>query len=173
MASLATFVNRFVGIRELADAPPAVWTRVEAPRLRPIPNEDVYLFVKRIDNGGVVRAADPIARRARTRTVATGFVAALVVIAGLLPSAYTTMAGFTLQSLRHEQEQLRQQEAQLELQEATLLSPARLEKLAKTLNMSDPAPQQMQYLEGRSKAEAKNNLPLRDTDASGAEVAVR
>ena len=61
MASLATFVNRFVGVRELAAAPPAVWTRTEAPRLRPIANEDVYLFVKRIDNSTVVRAADPVA----------------------------------------------------------------------------------------------------------------
>ena len=64
MASLATFVNRFVGVGELADAPPAVWTRTESPRLRPLANEDVYLFVKRIDNSTVVRAIDPAARTA-------------------------------------------------------------------------------------------------------------
>ncbi len=159
MASLATFVNRFVGIRELTEAPPAVWTRTESPRLRPIANEDVYLFVKRIDNSTVVRAADPVARRARTRTVATGFIAALLVIAGLVPAAYNTMAGFTLQSLREEQAKLRQQEAQLDLQQANLLSYDRLEQLANSLKMVDPAPQQVQYLEGTSKAEARNSLP--------------
>ena len=168
MASLATFVNRFVGIRELAEAPPAMWTRAESPRLRPIANEDVYLFVKKIDNTGVVRAADPVARRARTRSVATGFIAVMLVIAGLVPAAYTTMAGFTLQSLRQEQQRLEQQNAQLSLQEEMLLNPVRLEKLAKTLEMADPAPQQMQYLEGKSKAEARNNMP-----AQGGEVAVR
>lgn len=168
MASLATFVNRFVGIRELAEAPPAVWTRTESPRLRPIANEDVYLFVKRIDNSGVVRAADPVARRARTRTVATGFIAVMLVIAGLIPAAYTTMAGFTLQSLRQEQQQLKQQDTQLDLEEQKILNPANLEKLAKSLNMSEPAPQQMQFLSGKSKAEARNDLP-----SSGGEVAVR
>ncbi len=161
MASLATFVNRFVGIRDLADAPPAVWTRTESPRLRPIANEDVYLFVKRIDNSGVVRAADPVARRARSNTVATGFVAALLVIAGLIPTAYSTMSGFTLQNLRQEQDKLKQQDAQLDLEQAQLLSYDRLEQLAKSLKMVDPAPQQVQYLEGKapSGAEARNSLP--------------
>jgi len=160
MASLATFINRFVGVRELAEAPPAVWTRTEAPRLRPIANEDVYLFVKRIDNTTVVRAADPCARRARTRTVLTGFIAALLVIAGLVPAAYNTMAGFTLESLRQEQQKLKQQEAQLNLEQAKLLSFDRLEKLANSLKMVDPAPRQVEYLEGKSKAaEARNRLP--------------
>lgn len=166
MASLATFVNRFIGIRELAEAPPAVWTRTEAPRLRPIANEDVYLFVKRIDNSAVVRAADPVARRARTRTVATGFVAAMLVIAGLVPAAYNTMAGFTLQSLRQEQEKLKQQDAQLDLDQAKLLSYDRLKELAKSLKMVDPAPQQVQYLEGKSNAEARNNLPWAAAEVS-------
>lgn len=166
MASLATFVNRFVGIRELVDAPPAVWTRTESPRLRSIANEDVYLFVKRIDNSTVVRAADPAARRARTRSVATGFVAAMLVIAGLVPAAYNMMAGFTEQSLRQEQEKLKQQQAQLDLEQATLLSYDRLKQLANSLHMVDPAPQQVQYLEGQSNAEARNDLPAAAVQSS-------
>jgi len=162
MATLATFVNRFVGVRELTatDAPPAVWTRTESPRLRPIANEDVYLFVKRIDNSSVVRAADPVARRARSRTVVTGFVAAMLVIAGLVPAAYNTMAGFTLEDLRQEQAKLKQQEAQLDLVQAKLLSYERLEKLAKSLKMVEPNPTQVQILEGKNKTEARNVAPL-------------
>lgn len=166
MASLATFVNRFVGVRELAAAPPAVWTHTEAPRLRPIANEDVYLFVKRIDNSMVVRAVDPAARRARSRTVATGFIAAMLVIAGLVPAAYNTIAGFTLQTLSQEQEKLKQQEAQLDLEQAKLLSYDRLKELAQSLRMVDPAPQQVQYLEGKSTAEARNSLPTTDAQIS-------
>jgi cell division protein FtsL len=146
-------------LRDLAEAPPAVWTRTESPRLRAIANEDVYLFVKRIDNSTVVRAVDPCARRARTRTVLTGFIAALLTIAGLVPAAYNTMAGFTLENLRQEQQKLKEQEAQLNLAQAKLLSYDRLEQLANSLKMVDPAPQQVQYLEGKSKAEARNNLP--------------
>jgi hypothetical protein len=146
MATLATFVNRFVGARELADVSPAVWTRTESPRLRPIANEDVYLFVKRIDNTAVARAADPAARTARSRSMMTGFVAAMLVIAGLVPTAYNTTAGFTVQHLRGEQGQLRQQMAKLQAAEAQLVSMDRLQQLAKNLKMAEPSPQQVETL---------------------------
>ncbi len=162
MATLATFVNRFVGVRELAEVSPAVWTRTESPRLRPIANEDVYLFVKRIDNTAVVRAIDPAARTARSRSMATGFIAAMLVIAGLLPTAYNTTSGFAVQHLREEQAQLRQEKAKLDASEAKLVSMDRLQQLAKTLKMSEPEPQQVQTLEGKSatKTEARNGMPL-------------
>jgi cell division protein FtsL len=160
MASFATFVNRFVGVAELADAPPAVWTRTESPRLRPIANEDVYLFVKRIDNSTVARAIDPAARRARSNSVLVGFAAAVLVIAGLVPVAYNTLAGFTLQNLHQDQEKLKQERIALEASQATLLSYERLEKLAASLGMIDPVPQQVQFLDGKAKsAEARNVLP--------------
>jgi hypothetical protein len=161
MASLATFVNRFVGVRELAEAPPAVWTRADDARLRPIANEDVYLFVKRIDNSSVIRAVDPAARSARSNSMATGFVAALLVIAGLVPTAYNITAGFTLQNLREEKVQLEQQRAKLEATQAKLVSPERLRQLAKSLKMSEPEPQQLETLQGgtTASAEARNSLP--------------
>jgi cell division protein FtsL len=166
MASLASFVNRFVGINELAEVRPAVWTRADTCRLRPIANEDVFLFVKRIDNSAVVRAADPLARRARSRSVATGFVAAMLVIAGLLPSAYNTMAGFTVQNLEQEQNKLKQERAALDLDEAKLLNPARLEQLAKSLKMIEPIAQQVQYLDSKAKDDARNRLPLTGPEAT-------
>ncbi len=159
MATLATFVNRFVGVKELADVPTAIWTRTEAPRLRPIANEDIYLFVKRIDNTAVARAVDPAAGVARSRSMMTGFVAAMLVIAGLVPTAYNTTAGFTLQDLRQEQSALRQQMTTLQAAEGKLVSLDRLQQLAKSLKMSDPAPQQVQTIDGaNSKAEAGNIL---------------
>ena len=81
----------------------AVRPRTESCRLRPLANEDVYLFVKRIDNTAVVRAVDPAARRASFRAVATGFALAMFVIAGLFPAAYNTMEGYHIQQLRQEQ----------------------------------------------------------------------
>lgn len=160
MASLATIFNRFVGVAALDEAPPASWVQTEVPRLRALPNEDVYLFVKRIDNAGVVRAADPAARKARSKSVATGFIAAMLIIAGLVPAAYNTMAGFQIESLRAQQAKLKQEQSQLDLQEAELLSPARLDKLAKSLHMAEPPPDAVQYLDGKSKtADAQNRLP--------------
>jgi cell division protein FtsL len=164
MSALATFVNLFVGAKELAEAPSAVWTRGDVPRLRPIANEDVYLFVKRIDNSGVIRANDPAAQAARGKSMATGFAAAVLIIAGLVPTAYNVTAGFTLQHLRQEQAQLQRERAILETDEARLVNPDRLRQLAKTLKMTEPEPQQVQTLSGMSKtdspAEARVSLPL-------------
>ncbi|MBV9304441.1 MAG: cell division protein FtsL [Acidobacteriaceae bacterium] len=159
MASLASLVNRFVAVSELADVRPAVWTRADSCRLRPIANEDVFLFVKRIDNSSVIRAADPLARRARTRSVTTGFAAAMLVIAGLMPAAYNTMTGFSVQTLKQEQQKLQQERAALDLEEAKLLNPARLAQLAKSLKMVEPVAQQVQYLDSKTKADARNRLP--------------
>ena len=94
----------------------------------------------------------------------TGFIAAMLVIAGLVPTAYNTTAGFTLQHLRQEQSQLRQQMSKLDASEGELVSLDRLQRLAKTLKMSDPEPQQVQTLDGKSftKTVASNTLPLTD-----------
>jgi hypothetical protein len=160
MASIASLINRFVGLAELAEtARPAVWTRAGSSRLRPIANEDVYLYVKRIDNSSVVRAIDPAARRTRTRTVVTGFAAAILIIAGLVPSAYNIMAGFTLQNLEKDNAKLHESMVALEVREAELLSPARLEKLAKTLQLSEPIASQVQYLDGKATHDAKLLTP--------------
>jgi hypothetical protein len=164
MSTLATFVNRFMGATELAEAPSAVWTRTDVPRLRPIANEDVYLFVKRIDNSSVIRAVDPAAQSARSKSMATGFAAAVLIIAGLVPTAYNVTAGFALQQLRQEQTQLERQRAILLSEEARLVNPDRLRELAKTLKMTEPEPQQVQTLSGMSKidsaAEARISLPF-------------
>ena len=164
MSSLATFVNRFVGAKELAETGSAVWTRTDAPRLRPLANEDVYLFVKRIDNSSVIRASDPAAQAARSKSMATGFAAAVLIIAGLIPTAYNITAGFTLQQLRTDQVQLQRERAILETQEAQLVNQDRLRQLAKSLKMSEPEPQQVQTLGGTSRldspAEARITLPF-------------
>jgi cell division protein FtsL len=165
MSTLATFVNRFVGVKELAEVPSAVWNRTDAPRLRPLANEDVYLFVKRIDNSSVIRANDPAAQAARGKSMATGFAAAVLIIAGLIPTAYNVTAGFALQQLRQEQTQLQRQRAILQTDEARLVNPARMRELAKTLRMHEPQPQQVQTLSGMTKidspAEARLTMPTR------------
>jgi hypothetical protein len=160
MASLATIVRGFVGTREEIDLMHvAVRPRTESCRLRPVANEDVYLFVKKIDNSAVVRAIDPAARKASLRAVATGFALAMLVIAGLFPAAYNTMEGYHIQQLRQEQDQLKHERAGLDLVEAKLLSPENLNRLADTLKLIDPAPQQVQFLDGNTKREARNRLP--------------
>jgi hypothetical protein len=160
MASLATIVRGFVGIREDALMDIAVRPRSDSFRLRPLANEDVYLFIKRIDNAAVVRAADPAARRNSLGVVATGFAMCAFVIAGLFPAAYNTMEGYHVQQLRQEETQLKQERAALDFQQAKLLSQENLSQLASRLKMVDPTPQQVQFLEGNARHEARNIMPL-------------
>jgi cell division protein FtsL len=88
----------------------------------------------------------------------------VLIIAGLIPTAYNVTAGFTVQQLQQEQVQLERQRAILETQEAKLVNPDRLRQLAKTLKMAEPEPQQVQTLSGMSRvdspAEARITMPF-------------
>jgi hypothetical protein len=59
------------------------------------------------------------------------------------------MEGYKLEALRSEEQRLLDERRALDLQEAQLLSPERLEKLAKGQNLVTPAPNQVFHLETR------------------------
>ena len=131
--------------------------RVEtSTRVRSFANEDVLFYVKRIDNSRVMRQADPAARGRALKLAGSVFGAALLLIGVLLPSAYGLMAGYQIQTLRHEGDRLAAERASLELEESKLLSPARMEQLAREQQFVDPAPQKVVYLEGPQGSLAMN-----------------
>jgi hypothetical protein len=115
--------------------------------LRPFANEDIYFFVKRIDNTKVVREADPQARGTCWKLIGSVVSAVVLLIFVLLPSAYGLLAGYQIQTLRQDSERLATEQASLELSEAKLLSPARMEELARLQQFIDPPAQKVVYLE--------------------------
>lgn len=117
-------------------------------RVRTFANEDVVFNVKRIDNSRLVRQADPVARGACWKMIGSVVAGAVVFIGILLPNAYGLLAGFQIQSLQQKAQQLADEGASLEVTEAKLLSPARMEELARQQQFIDPAPQKVVYLEG-------------------------
>jgi hypothetical protein len=127
-----------------------------SPRLRAFAGEDILFFVKRHDNRSVVRAADPAARGRCWKLIGSVVGAAVLLIGVLLPSAYGLMAGYQIQSLRQEAQQLGTDQASLELREAQLLSPARIQELARQQQFVDPAPSKVLYLDGAQRALAMN-----------------
>jgi hypothetical protein len=140
MATLANIFNRFTEAGSMADAAPQTAQRAmaDAYKLRALPNEDVYFFVKRIDNSRVVREADPGSHR-RSWTFLAGACASAVFLVGmLLPSAYGLMAGYQLHRLQAENQKLINERATLELEEARLVSPERLQILAKDKFVEPP-----------------------------------
>jgi hypothetical protein len=114
--------------------------------LRPVPNEEIYFFRKVIDNAGVVRQSDPQSRALCWRWIATT-AAGTLLLAGLLwPSLYGMVAGYQIEALKVRQQRLIAERSELELQEARLLSPEKLEQLARAQDFVDPAPAQVVHL---------------------------
>src|SRR5579875_3753478 len=142
MATLAGMMNRFFdrGMEAGAEAPRA---RQDAARVRPFANEDIYFFVKEINNAGVVRAADP-----QSGGVCWKMIGSVVAAAVLLAGAYSLLAGYQIQELKQEAQRLQNERASLELEEAQLISPARMEQLAKEQQFIDPPAQKVVYLDG-------------------------
>lgn len=149
MATLATVYNRlFSGsFEQAAKARPEHGRGMGGVRLRAFANDDIYFYVKRIDNTRVVREADPEARGTCWKLIGSVVAAVVLLISVLLPSAYGLLAGYQIQTLRQEGEKLAAERASLELAEAQLLSPARLEELARMQQFTDPPAQKVVYLE--------------------------
>jgi len=115
--------------------------------LRAFANDDIYFYVKHIDNARVVREADPQSRGTCWKLIGSVVASVILVITVLLPSAYGLLAGYQIQTLRQEGDRLAAERASLELAEAQLLSPARMEELAKMQQFIDPPAQKVVYLE--------------------------
>jgi hypothetical protein len=125
-------------------------------RVRAFAGEEVIFYVKRHDNRSVVRAADTAARGRCWKLIGSVVGAAVLLIGVLLPNAYGLMAGFQIQSLRQEERKLSTDQASLELREAQLLSPARIQELARQQQFVEPAPAKVLYLDGAQNALAMN-----------------
>lgn len=125
--------------------------------VRPFANEDIFFHVKRIDNSRVVRAADPQAREACWKLIGSVVAAAVLLVAVLLPGAYSLLAGYQIQTLHQGIHKLVNERASLELQEAELLSPARMEELARAQQFVDPPPETVVYLDGQTDAQVARN----------------
>jgi len=151
MATLATILDRFMAAKVSEQTAPR--TRVmelEDPFVVPqFPNEDVFFYMKHINNAHVLRETDPAARRACWRLIGSTFALAIVVIGLLFPTLYGLVAGYKMEALRQERARLELDRASLELQESKLLNPARLEELAKIQQFVDPAPKSVVYLESK------------------------
>ena len=152
MATLANIFNQFLGAGSVADAAPrsVTWETSEECKLRALPNEDVYLFTKRIDNSRVVRQADPRARARDWKVLGGGSVAAILAIAISLPPAYGLIAGYQLSQLQIQNEQLRMEQVRLQVEEARISSADKLHGWAEAQNFVAPASDRTIYLEPKN-----------------------
>src|SRR3954452_1246618 len=147
MATLANIFNPFTSAKAIAGTAAATdAVRCDGQRLRALPNEDVYFFLKKIDNSRVVKQADPRSRSRDWKLIGGAGIAAAVLIGVLLPSAYGFMAGYQMSRLQQDNHRLVTERARLELEEAKLVSAERLQQLADIQKFVDPAPDKTVYL---------------------------
>lgn len=161
MATLATVLDK-VFEDQVNRAGAAAHNAGAEGAVRPFANEDIYFHVKRIDNSRVVRAADPQARQDCWKMIGSVVAAAVLLVAVLLPGAYSLLAGYQIQTLRQDAHRLANERASLELQEAELLSPARMEELARMQQFVDPPSQKVVYLDGQGDAQVAQNAGQRE-----------
>jgi cell division protein FtsL len=128
--------------------PTPVRTERDPFQLRALPHEDVFFYCKKIDNSRLVREPDPQSRGACWSAIGAACVVLALLTGVLAPSVANTLAGYKLENLRAEERQLLDERRTLELQEAELLSPERLEKLAKGQNLVTPSSAQVVHLDG-------------------------
>jgi cell division protein FtsL len=121
--------------------------------LRNLPHDDVIFWGKKIDNSHLVRQTDPRGGRPCWNVIATAGVILALLLGVLAPSVANRVAGYQLEALRVEAQNLADERRTLELQEAQLLSPARLQQLAQKQNLATPTPNQVSRLE--TKGESK------------------
>lgn len=147
MATLATFFRRF----EAEAAPetgarPALRVEPDPYRLRALPNEDVFFYLKKIDNTRLVREADPKSRHQCWSAIGAACVAVALLTTIMMPAVGGTMAGYKIQELRAEEQRLLDERRVLDLEEARLLSPVHLQELAAQRQLVAPAPGQVIHL---------------------------
>src|SRR5882724_1617278 len=146
MAALAAVISKIFDPSEKSDGARRMDLSARVPEFA---NADIYFFVKRIDNRRVVRADDPGSGETCWKMIGSVAAAAVLLVGVLLPSAYGLLAGYQIQALKNEAKRLNIERAALELDEARLVSPERMERLAKEQQFSDPDAQKVVYLESR------------------------
>jgi hypothetical protein len=154
MATLANIFNQFLGAGSVADEAPrsVTWETSEECKLRSLPNEDVFLFTKRIDNSRVVRQADPRARARDWKVLGASSAIAVLAIAISLPPAYGIIAGYQLSRLQIENEKLRQEQTRLTVDRARVGSAERLLELADADKFVAPTLNRTVYIQPKSDA---------------------
>ena len=147
MATLATIFRRPVAPAAASGARKGPIPVEDLYRLRALPNEDVFLHFKRIDNSHVVREPNPSEGSKCWSAIAVAIVAGALVISAQVPGLLNIVSGYKLEDLKKEEAQLQNEMRVLNVEEAGLTSRDRLQDLAGRRDFSTPAPGQIYRLD--------------------------
>ena len=147
MATLAAYFKRSDGVAVSASRTATARAESDPFRLRALPNDDIYFYSKRIDNSRIVRQADPAARGECWSMVGAAAVLLMLGASVIAPHVASVLAGYNVERLKLEHQALVDQKRELDVQEAALLSPERLNSLAKAQDLGSPKSEQVVHLD--------------------------
>jgi cell division protein FtsL len=131
--------------------------------LRELPNDKVFFYSKKIDNQRLVRQADPHAADECWSAVGAGALLLMLGVSVVIPHVALVRTGYRLEAAKSERQTLLDQRRALEVREAALLSPSRLNDIAKEQNLTAPASGQVFHLDSdmgpRQGNLASNRMP--------------
>lgn len=108
---------------------------------RPLPMEDVFLYVKPIDNSGVKRPVDPADKKAWLRTVGSLTVLLLLLVLALGPRAWLRHSGYNQAELTDTRLELLEIERHLQVRHAQLTDLRRVGRVAAAMGLVAPPPE--------------------------------
>jgi len=118
--------------------------------LRGLPNDGVFFYSKKIDNSRLIRQADPAASEECWSAVCAGALLLMLGVSIVAPHVALVRAGYQLEAAKAERQTLLDQRRELEVREAGLLSPSRLNNIAKERNLTSPMSSQVFHLDGQN-----------------------
>lgn len=117
------------------------------PRRVPAAQTDFY-FPEQVDNSRLVKFADPRERSALQRMVLLSVAVMMIILGAAWQRFATIRAGYRIEELKSQKEQLLEANRQLQLEEATLRNPERIDSIARNqLGFQPPRAGQMVRLE--------------------------
>jgi hypothetical protein len=183
MATLATLLrdtrgrrNSRSGVADLTAAdrfdvvhPETARAHADPCVLRGLPGDSIYFYSKKIDNSRVVRQADPESRSECWSAVSAAGVLLMLGASIIAPHVGSVLAGYKLEALKTERQSLLDQRRDLDVKEAGLLSPERLNDLARVRSLASPGIDQVIHLDtpaaegsfARMQTPASNQLSAR------------
>lgn len=118
--------------------------------LRGLPNDGVFFYSKKIDNSRLIRQADPGASDECWSAVGAGALLLMLGVSIVAPHVALVRAGYQLEKAKADRQTLLDQRRDLEVREAVLLSPSRLNNIAKERNLTSPMSSQVFHLDGQN-----------------------
>jgi hypothetical protein len=155
MATAATFFRQPGAIFRTRREQPIAKTAeavVEADpfALAGLPNDDIYLYCKQIDNSRLVRQADTQVKG--EWSAIAGVCAAALLIGGLMiaPGVASIMDSYKIQELKHEQDLLRIELRKVDVAEERMLNAPALDALATQHSLVRPGAGQVIRLQPKN-----------------------